>query len=169
MTAPSPKRPTIATVPPQFSLVLGGPLFRFYRRAHLSGESLELLRRRVLCITLLAWLPLLLLSAIDGSLHAGVTIPFFKDVEAHTRFLVALPLLVIAEVFVHDRIGPLIREFVDRRIVSTEDLPVFKEAVRLAMRARNSIVLEAALLGVVYTLGLWLWRSELGPDLVRAA
>jgi hypothetical protein len=122
------------------------------------------LRRRVLCVTLLAWLPLLLLSAVDGNLHGGVRIPFLNDVEAHVRFLAALPLLIVAEVFVHDRITPLIREFVDRRIVSTEDLPAFNEAVRSAMRARDSIVLEAGLLVVVYTLGLWLWRSELALE-----
>jgi hypothetical protein len=31
-----------------FSLVLGGPLYQIVRRAHLSGEALELLRRRIL-------------------------------------------------------------------------------------------------------------------------
>jgi len=160
-TLASQQKPTAPAGPPEFSLVLGGLLFKLYRRARLAGESLEFLRRRVLCVTLLAWLPLLLLSAIDGNLHGGVRIPFLNDVEAHVRFLAALPLLVVAEVFVHDRISPLIREFVDRRIVSTEDLPAFNEAVRFAMRARNSMVLEAGLLGLVYTLGLWLWRSEL--------
>ena len=51
--------------PPDFSLVLGGPLFQLYRRAHLSGDALELLRRRILVITLFAWLPLLLLAALE--------------------------------------------------------------------------------------------------------
>ena len=30
-----------------FSLVLGGPLFQLFRRFHLAGGGLELLRRRV--------------------------------------------------------------------------------------------------------------------------
>jgi hypothetical protein len=30
------------------ALVLGGPLFQLLRRAHLSGDALELVRRRVL-------------------------------------------------------------------------------------------------------------------------
>ena len=30
-----------------FSLVLGGPLFQLLRRAHMSGDALELMRRRV--------------------------------------------------------------------------------------------------------------------------
>ena len=53
---------TITTAqPPEFSLALGGPLFQLYRRAHLSGEGLELLYRRLLVIPLFTWLPLLLL------------------------------------------------------------------------------------------------------------
>ena len=32
--------------PADFSLVLGGPLYQMWRRTHLSGDGLELLRRR---------------------------------------------------------------------------------------------------------------------------
>ena len=45
-------------MPPDFSLVLGGPLFQLLRRSQLSGDALELARRRLIIIPLLAWLPL---------------------------------------------------------------------------------------------------------------
>ena len=45
-----------------FSLVLGGPLFQLLRKAHLEGDHLELLPRRLLTITMVAWLPLLLFT-----------------------------------------------------------------------------------------------------------
>jgi hypothetical protein len=81
-TAPIPQ-------PPDFSLVLGGPLFQLFRRTHLSGDALELQRRRVLVITLFAWLPLLFLSVLGGhALGGGIKIPFLRDIEAHARFLV---------------------------------------------------------------------------------
>jgi hypothetical protein len=38
--------------PPDFSLVLGGPLYQLFRRAHLAGEALELMRRRVITVTI---------------------------------------------------------------------------------------------------------------------
>lgn len=38
-----------------FSLVLGGPFFQLLRRAHLSGNGLELLVCRVIVMSLLAW------------------------------------------------------------------------------------------------------------------
>ena len=146
---------------PDFSLVFGGPLFRLYRRTHLSGDALELLPRRVVLITLFAWLPLLLLSALEGHALGGpIKIAFLRDIEVHVRFLVALPALIAAELVVHIRISPLVRRFVERRIIVPEDYPKFTDAIRSVLRARNSVATEIALLVLVYTLGLWIWRSQ---------
>ena len=49
-----------------FSVVLGGPLYQLARRTRLSGDALELLVRRVIAISLFAWLPLLILSMLGG-------------------------------------------------------------------------------------------------------
>ena len=49
-----------------FSLVLGGPLFRLLRRTHLSGDALKLLKQRILVISLVAWLPLRALLVLEG-------------------------------------------------------------------------------------------------------
>ena len=48
--------------PDDFSLVLGGPLFQFFIRARLTTDTLDLVKRRVVVISLFTWLPLLLLS-----------------------------------------------------------------------------------------------------------
>jgi len=44
----------------EFSLVLGGPLYQLFRRTRLTGDALELLRRRIFVLTLLPVLPLTL-------------------------------------------------------------------------------------------------------------
>jgi hypothetical protein len=153
---------TIPTAePPDFSLVLGGPLFQLYRRMRLSGDALQRLPRRVVTIALFAWLPLLILSLIERHAPGAIKIPFLYDIESHARFLIALPALVIAEVVVLRRISPLAKRFVDRRIVATEDLPAFNAAVNSTLRMRNSMVVELTLLALVYTLGLWIWRSQI--------
>lgn len=147
--------------PLDFSLVLGGPLFRLFRRTHLSGDALELLGRRTLAITLFAWLPLLLLSVIEGHAVGGsITISFLRDIEAHVRFLIALPVLLGAELVVHIRLGSVVRRFVERNIVVAEDRPKFDAAVKSALRVRDSVAVEMGLLILAYTAGVWLWRSE---------
>ena len=85
-----------------------------------------------------------------------------RDVEVHARFLVALPVLIGAELLVHLRIRPVVRRFVERRIVRPQDLPRFETAVEAAVRLRNSIRVEFGLLLLVYTFGLWLWNSRVG-------
>jgi hypothetical protein len=147
---------------PDFSLVLGGPLYQLFRRTRVSGDALEMLHRRILFISLFAWLPLLLLSLMGGSAWGGaIKIPFLRDIEVHARFLVALPVLIVAELIVHLRVRPVLSRFVERNIVVSEDLPKFHAAIRSAERVRNSAPLEATLLILVWTVGQWIWRSQI--------
>jgi hypothetical protein len=149
-----------------FSLVLGGPLFQLYRRFHVAGSSgLELMYRRLAVLTGLAWLPLLLLALLDASGgEVGRRIWFFRDIEVHVRFLIALPILIAAEIVVHSRIRPVIRSFIERRIVLPADVPQFDKAIASAVKLRNSVPLELGLLVFVYTVGLWVWNSRVGAQ-----
>lgn len=63
---PTVMEPNILEESNDFSLVLSGPVFQFFRRSHLAGDGLEL-HRRLLMIKLVAWLPLLLLSTVGSS------------------------------------------------------------------------------------------------------
>lgn len=150
--------PALRERPHDFSLVLGGPIFELFRKAHLSGDGLGLVHRRVLMITAIAWVPMLL--AALATPRAGAQVSFFRDVEVQVRFLVALPILIIAELIVHLRIRPVVRSFVERRIVLPEYLSPFEKAIDSAIRLRNSVPLEAGLLIAVYTFGLWLWNNR---------
>ena len=147
-----------------FSLVLGGPIFQLFRRSHLSGNGLELLHRRLLTITLIAWLPMLLLAGLGAQLGGVSRLSFFRDVEVHVRFLIALPILIAAELIVHSRIRPVVRRFVDRRIVLPDDLTHFDRAIQSAVKFRNSIPVEVALVILVYTVGLWVWNSRVAIE-----
>jgi hypothetical protein len=103
---------------PDFSLVLGGPLFQLLRRAHLTDDALLLQRRRIVVISLFAWLPLAVLAALGGQLFGGdAAVPFLLDVDVHVKFLVAMPLLVAAELVVHQRMRSLALTFRERNLV----------------------------------------------------
>jgi hypothetical protein len=150
---------------PGFSLVGGGLLFQCYRRSRLCGESLEHIRRRVAVISSIVWLPLLLLSAFEGHGWNGtIRISFLHDIEAHVRFLIALPILVAGERIVHLRIRPAVQHFIERKIVPEEEMPGFRRTLDSTLRVRNSAAIEVMLLLLVYTFGLWLWRSEIAQE-----
>lgn len=147
---------------PDFSLVLGGPLFQLFRRAHLSGDALELLRRRVIVVLCIAWAPLLLLSVFSGhALSDAVAIPFIYDIEAHVRFLIALPMLIVAELLVHRRVRNVVKRFLEEHIVPPQEIPKFDQAIESTLRLRNSMIAEGALVVLIYTLGIWIWRNDI--------
>jgi hypothetical protein len=145
--------PNFPEEPRELSVTPGGPTFQLFRSLHLSGDNLEFLNRRVVVVTLTAWLPLLLLAAV-GSLAGGPGLrSFHRDIEVHARFLVALPTLLATEVLVHMRIRPIVRRFVERRIVLPPDIPTFDRAVASAIKLRNSVSVELGLLLLVYIFG----------------
>src|ERR1700746_1868012 len=114
----------------------------------------------MLVITGSEWLPLLLLSVLSTSDGNMGRLVFFRDAEVHVRFLIALPILIAAEVIVHARIRPVVSRFIERRIVLPQDLPRFDRAIESAIRLRNSVLAELVLILIVYTFGLLLWQSR---------
>jgi hypothetical protein len=114
----------------------------------------------VVGISLICWLPLLLLSASAGRFTRGVSIPFLYDVEVHTKFLLVLPLLIASELMVHERIRKIIGQFTERGIIAGKDQPRFAEAIASTMRLRNSVMIELVILAVVIAFGFWMWNGS---------
>ena len=80
--------------------------------------------------------------------------------EVHARFLLVVPLLIIAEFVVHRRIRPLPQQFLDRKLIPDSALPRFDAAIASALRLRNSMLAEVLLLAFVYGVGiLVIWRQ----------
>lgn len=147
-----------------FSLVLGGPLYQFYLRTFLATPPLNLCERRVTFITLFTWLPLMILTVLAGQAFSGVRIPFFLDFDTHARFLLSLAVLISAEVLVHKRMSFIVRQFVERDLITKENESHFNRIIDSAMSLRNSMVMELLLILFVYTGGHWLWKEYVSLD-----
>jgi hypothetical protein len=140
--------------PADFSLVVGGPLYQLLRRARLSDDALALVHRRIVAALLITWVPLLVLSILAGRAWGGVAVPFLLNAEVQARFLIALPLLVLAELGVHLRSRQLVAQFLKRDLVSDRDLPRLHAAIASAMRLRNSMAAEVGLVVAIYGAGI---------------
>jgi hypothetical protein len=137
-----------------FSLVLGGPLFQLWRRARLADDALQMLRQRIGVISISCWLPLFVLCAVEGRLLSGsVAVPFLYDFEVHSRFLLALPLLIAAELIVHQRMRTVVAQFSERGLLSEDASSRFEAAIASAMRLRNSVWAELLLAAFVLVAG----------------
>jgi len=146
--------------PRDFSLILGGPVFQLLRRSRLTDDTLGLVRKRIIVISLFCWLPLLVLSALDSKVLGGtVAVPFLLDMEVHFRFLVAVPLLIAAELVVHRRLRFVVKQFLERNLIPENTMTRFDAAVASIFRLRNSVLAEVLLLAFVYVVGiLIIWR-----------
>lgn len=144
-----------------FSLVLGGPLYQLLLRSRLIRPPLDKVGARIGVITTLAWLPLVPLAILGGRFIEGVNVPFLHDFEVHVRLLFALPLMIVAELVVYTRMRAITAQFVERQII-TENVRVgFNAVVSSAMRMRNSVAAEIALLLLVFIAGPFVYRGTI--------
>lgn len=150
--------PDAATPSADLSLAPGGPMYALLLKAQLVQPPLGFLRRRTLALTALAWLPLLALTLADGTAVSGVTIPFLYDLEAYARFLIALPILMLAEVVAHRHLAVAVAQFRKSGLVTPDLAPRFEQAVGSAVRLRNSTMAELAFLAFAFVATPLAWH-----------
>ena len=134
-----------------FELMEGGPLFNLQKRVGLIKQNAPHVKRRALLAATFTWLPLLILSALRGTAFGhSVPVSFVRDFSAHTRFLLAVPLLVLAEVVVGPRIAAAAGHFVKSGVVIEKDFQKFDEIVDVTLKARDSALAEIVTLLLAY-------------------
>jgi hypothetical protein len=140
-----------------FSLVHGGPMMRLVARL-----GIEKLSRRALSFAVVTWVPLLVLSAISTLATGGPELRLFvTDLSALVRFLIAAPLLVLAEAKIHRFTAQSVRQLDTAGYLREEDRPRFQRALDEVSRGRDSRLAEGVIVVLAYVAG-WIWfRNEL--------
>lgn len=134
-----------------FSLTEGGPGSALMKRLHLVRPELGTgSARTALILMALTWLPLLVLCLLEGLAFSGVKVPFLYDIAAHTKFLLAIPVLVLAEIPVGVRVRQLVRHFVAAHLIREDELVKFGETISDVSHFRDSHVAEMAILILAY-------------------
>lgn len=157
---PAPGAPSPPETEQDFSLVLGGPLYQALRRSRLCDDALGQVHRRIVASVLILWAPLVVLSGLEGGLIGHGERSFLQDVGFQLRFLVVVPLLILAELVVHRWMQPIMGEFRVRSLVRPHETQRFEAAVAEAARWRNSALAEMMLLAAVYAAGLLFTRRR---------
>ncbi len=144
------KRPVFAGPGPEpphggrFSLIEGDPLFELQRAAHLAGGRHPVLPR-ALTLALIGYLPPLVLALGFGAAR-GALIPL------HTRFLIAIPLLLWAEGFVDGRVQSAVASFTERGLIKPADLPRFQAIVAGSEQLHHSTWMAVAIVAIAFGL-----------------
>lgn len=150
-----------------FSLVLGGPIYRLYLWTGLAKKPLLQYRRRIVVICLFAWLPLLLLTIFTGIAFSGVEVPFLYDIDVHVRFLISLALLIFSEVVMHERLQLIVQQFLNCNIIPLDQMKKFNSLITSVNQLTNSTMVEVFILIFVVITGHWI-SQEYFPFAVSA-
>ncbi len=139
-------------VPSQpFLLMEGGPFFNLQKRFGLIRQNSIRVKRRALLAALITWLPLFLLAAIQHRAFGhSVPVPFMRDFTTYTRFLLAIPILMLAENILGPRIADAALHFVSSGLVIEKDYQRFDQFIGEGLRSRDSIVAEIVVAVLAY-------------------
>lgn len=124
----------------EFALAPGGPVDRAQMWMKITTEDSLRLGRRALVAAMVAWLPLLVMVILHPNRDANIS--FLRDIALHARFLLILPLLVIAEGPIRERSRMVVAHFRSSGLVADEDIPQFDAIVRKGIRLVDSTVAE---------------------------
>ena len=129
----------------------GGPLYRIEKRVGLIKEHAPLTIRRAALSMVITWVPLLILSAIQGRAAGhNVAMPFLRDFSAYSRFLLAVPLLLVAEVVLGPRIAEAAEHFITSGVVGESDYQKFDNHIDAGLRSRDSVLVEIVIAVIAY-------------------
>jgi len=142
--------PEISEVHPDDWRLGGGGLLRGAARAVGIIPGRGGIIRIGIALALLTWVPLAVLTAVEGTLVNGPTIPFRYSFDVHTRFLLAIPLFFLAEFLFTRRTVDVLYETIATELVAADEVDRYQRALRVALRLWNSWAVEAVL--VVVTL-----------------
>jgi hypothetical protein len=141
-----------SSVAESFSLTQGGLFYRLHLGFRAAQEERARILRRALLTIGVAWLPLLVLSIIQGAAYGEqLQIPFVRDFAVNVRFLVALPILILAESSIDREWRLLVLQFLKSGLVKEPELPSFEAAIRGVIRLRDSMLPEAILVALAYS------------------
>ena len=126
---------------PAFSICGADRLGAWRRRLGIAGTP-----RAVAVVIAIGWLPLLVLSALNGTAFDGSSHPFIAEPGPWVRFFVVVPLLILTEKRADWLLGMVVDSFRRSGIVRGADIPAYDAAVARCVRSAGSARAELALL-----------------------
>jgi hypothetical protein len=151
-----------STLAEKFSLTRGGPLDRILDRLDHAKDERRHVVVRALLVILITWLPLFVLSLIQGLAYGNqVKIPFLHDFAVNVRFFVALPILILAESGINKTWRNLVLYFLKSGLVDQNKLPSFEAVLEGVLRLRDRLLPEAILLILAFVPSIFIVKTEL--------
>src|SRR5215475_11373005 len=113
------------------SLFRGGPFYRAQAFMHLVEPGRWNLGRRVAVILAIAWLPLVILTALFSP---DQFVGLLKDYMVYSRIAIAVPVLLIGQFLMDDRSCAIVAHIRKAKLLGGEDLDKLKSMMTTLRR-----------------------------------
>ncbi len=132
-----------------FPLFEEGPFARVHAAVRLAGTEQRYVRRRLFFAVLATWIPLAVLAAMQGrAIGPNWQESMLMDVGMYARYLVTLPLLILATPEFRKKLQIIVHHFLDAGLVKEPEKESFFANIAEMLRWRDS-VLAAVVLAVL--------------------
>ena len=137
-----------------------GPFARLPAPFALQRPGAASVGRRALLAAAVAWIPLVVLAAVQGYLlRDDPRESLLLDLSVYSRYLIALPLFVLAETICLPRLALIARHFGRAGLVQEPDRPVYDQLIHSTGRLLHSRRAAAVIVLAAYALSLSFGRS----------
>ena len=128
-----------------------GPYERFPAPLGRTDADLGHVRRRAVVAVMIAWVPLVVLATAEGlAIGRNPRESFLLDVAVHARYLVALPLLIIAEYVALPKLGVIVRHFIASGLVPAGEHARYAALMESSRRLLSSPLVAVVILVLAY-------------------
>jgi hypothetical protein len=135
------------------ALFENGPPVGLQRRLGFVRGSQLNVGRRAMIVAAVGWAPLLVLAGIQNvTMHTDGITSLLWEVGVHARYLIAAPLLVLAEAQCASRLNAIVRHFADAGLVTNRDRGTYDVAVATTRAQLNSRAAEIIVIALAYLL-----------------
>lgn len=142
------------------SLVRGGLLDTVLQKLRLVSQERPQVLRRALVLSAISWLPLCVLTVLGGTFTgSGVAITFLEDFVVHTRLLLVVPFLILAEKLVDPAYDNYVKS--TGLIVEGDQKIKFQAIVARTDGASNSWIPEAVMLVLIASVTFLSWEQNI--------
>jgi hypothetical protein len=134
-------------------LFAGSPLQKLEAWTGLTRGGKPQFLRRAVVVVAVSWLPLALLTAMQGDfIRSDSANSFLFDLGVHARFLLAAPLLILAEAVCVPRLAAIAHQFIEAGLVAETERQRYDSAVASTQGLMNSRIVAIVLTVLAYAL-----------------
>ncbi len=117
----------------------------------IGGHSTKVQLMRVLFFFTMCWVPLAVITLIQGSFWTGDPhTSFISNFDTQARFIISMPIFILAETIISPKLALTLNQFINSGIVRHEDKGVFNDIIKKRVAFLRSVKTDIAILLICY-------------------